>query len=175
MLGDVVKHALHQQRLVTSRMQHYAFVSKPKHLAVRGKHAVFRFEQFPVFLKVFFGCVGDLAVFKVNMVHPVPRILEPFFGREAENRLDLRTHVMPRAAGSQLGNVGNRGQTFHERSIAIFGRAKLRMVAVALDGEGGKVRGVRDQLKMLRVGRARLAIVDGESSKQRAVWRSNGS
>jgi len=80
-LGDVIKHTLHQESAVAGRgAQHYALVTEPEDSAVAGKHAVLRLEQLLGLLKALLRRDGNLTILGVDVVQPMQRVREPLGG-----------------------------------------------------------------------------------------------
>src|SRR5580658_7938073 len=174
-LGDVIKHPLHQKSAVVGRRtQHDALVPKPEEPAVTRKHAVLGLKQFLRFLKALLSRIGHFTIFGMDVIDPIARVGEPLRRREPENGLDLRTHVMPRAVGTEFGDIGDGRQTLDQRSIAIFSGAKLGFVSIPLDGQSNEMRRASDELQMLSIGSTRLAVIDSKRPQHGPILRRDG-
>src|SRR6266849_5504589 len=80
MLGDVVEHALHQERTTIHLMQHDGFVPEPQNPSVTSKHAVLGLKQLLGFLKTPLCGQGYFAVVLMYAVHPAHGVREPLCG-----------------------------------------------------------------------------------------------
>src|SRR5260370_25050026 len=54
------------------------------------------------------------------VLQPIFGVLQPFFGREAENRLDLRADVIPATGNAGLGDITDRSDLLYDHSIFDF-------------------------------------------------------
>src|SRR5579863_9344202 len=109
----------------------------------------------------------------MDVVHPVHWVREPFPRRIAQHGFDLRAHIMPGAAGAEFGDVGNGGEALDQSAIAGFSSAKFGPGPVMFDRDAREMSGVGDELEMLNVGPARLAVVDGERAENSTLRRSD--
>ena len=110
----------------------------------------------------------------MDTVDPDRGISQPLRGRKAEHGFDLRAHIVPGARGAKFGDIGNRRQALNQSAIAVFRRGQLRPVPIPFHRNGGDMSSVSNELQILLIGRARLAIVDGKGAQNAAVLRGDG-
>src|SRR5580704_18977115 len=80
---------------------------------------------------------------------------------------------MPGAMGAEFRDVCDCRQALHQSAISTLRRTEFRLGPIAFHRDGGQMSGVSNQLQMLVIRRARLAIVDRERSQDAAALRSD--
>ncbi len=100
--------------------QQDGFVAHPHDSPVAMEHAVFvgraRLGQ------LFLAGEHELAILRVYLSRPQRHVLDPFLGREAEDRLGSLADVVPATVDTGIGDIDDRGQQLDERARPGLGR-----------------------------------------------------
>ena len=94
-IRDVVHHPVHEQGQAIGITKQGGLVQKPHHAPVPSQHPVLGGEPIARFSEPRLVLQGPPPVVRVELPEPQPRVCDPFFRQEPQDRLDLGAHVGP--------------------------------------------------------------------------------
>jgi hypothetical protein len=95
------------------------FAVKPDHPSIASENAVHRFERRSLQEHLGGFNAPPISIFRVNLVVPANRIVQPFLTRESKYLFDLRADISLTDASIQIGHKDHGGDLLHKHAVSL--------------------------------------------------------